>query len=390
MQLLRANTAVDVLLGPFLDSTNGNDTEEGLTIEDEHVLLSKLGQGLTAKNESTNAGHDDLGYYNCPLDTTDTNTEGTLDICCHMSGALTVKLSFMVLSEAAWDSMFAAKDAGFMDVNIKSIGRADTQETEANNLESACANYSVTRGLTGTAVPAVAADAAGGLAVSVAGSLDLDEISAILTDTGTTLDALIKDIPTVAEFEARSIVSADYTIVADLGTVQSGDSYAIVNGTHGLVSIQDDVDEILTDTSSTLDALIKDIPTVAEFEARTIVSADYTVVGDTIAAVTTVNGLAANVITATSINADAITAAKVAADVHTESATAVWASSNATLTKAYGLIMEQIYQFLMNDMNITDATGAVALRNLANDGDEATWGITDNDTTTARTDAVWV
>ncbi len=30
-------------------------------------------------------------------------------------------------------------------------------------------------------------------------------LSDVLTDTGTTLDALIKDIPTVAEFEARTL-----------------------------------------------------------------------------------------------------------------------------------------------------------------------------------------
>ena len=44
----------------------------------------------------------------------------------------------------------------------------------ANNLELACDNYSVTRGLTGTALPAVAADAAGGVPISDAGGLDLD------------------------------------------------------------------------------------------------------------------------------------------------------------------------------------------------------------------------
>ena len=134
MHLLKANTAVDVLIGPFLDSTNGNTVEDGLTIEDEHVRLSKNGQNMIPKAEATNATHDELGYYNCPLDTTDTNTEGQLDIICHMSGALTVKNSFCVLAEAAWDSLFAVKDAGFMDVNIKTIGRADATETEANKL----------------------------------------------------------------------------------------------------------------------------------------------------------------------------------------------------------------------------------------------------------------
>lgn len=105
-----------------------------------------------------------------------------------------------------------------------------------------------------TALPNAAADAAGGLPISDAGGLDLDaqigtDIDAILTDTGTTLDTLIKDVPTVAEFNARSLPSADYTIVADLGTVQTGDSFAIVNGDHGLVSIQDDIDAILIDTN---------------------------------------------------------------------------------------------------------------------------------------------
>ena len=38
--------------------------------------------------------------------------------------------------------------------------------------------------------------------------------------------AAIADIPTVSEFNARSLVSADYTVVSDLGTVQTGDSFA--------------------------------------------------------------------------------------------------------------------------------------------------------------------
>lgn len=54
---------------------------------------------------------------------------------------------------------------------------------------------SATRGLAGTALPAAAADAAGGLPISDAGALDLDtlnsNIAAILVDTGTTLDAAL-------------------------------------------------------------------------------------------------------------------------------------------------------------------------------------------------------
>lgn len=169
---LRANTAVDVLIGPFVDGTNGKDTEEG---ETPVVLLSKNGQALAGKNDATDPVHDDAGYYNCELDATDTNTEGQLVLVVEDSAnALPVRHEYNVMAVAAWDSLYAAKDAGFMDVNIKTIGRADTQETEADNLEAACAAYLVTRGLSGTALPNAAADVASGLPISDAGGLDLD------------------------------------------------------------------------------------------------------------------------------------------------------------------------------------------------------------------------
>ena len=91
-------------------------------------------------------------------------------------------------------------------------------------------------------------------------------LAEILADTGTTLDTLVKDIPTTAEFELRTLPAADYTVVSDLGTVQTADHTAA----------------------------IADIPTVAEFEARTIAAADYVVVGDTIARVTLVDTCTTN------------------------------------------------------------------------------------------------
>jgi hypothetical protein len=45
------------------------------------------------------------------------------------------------------------------------------------------------------------------------------DVDAILVDTDTTIPALIADVPTVAEFEARTIVSANYATAANLATV---------------------------------------------------------------------------------------------------------------------------------------------------------------------------
>lgn len=131
------------------------------------------------------------------------------------------------------------------------------------------------------------------------------------------------------------LIAVDTSDVTDAGWFATGNDYqARINGTTvdgatinawvGTFSIEN---RFMRGTDSaalasvlgaavgaTISADIADLPTVAEFEARTIVSADYVVVGDTIAAVTLVNGLAANVITAASINGDAITEAKIADD----------------------------------------------------------------------------
>ena len=121
-------------------------------------------------------------------------------------------------------------------------------------------------------------------------------VDSILTDTGTTLDTLIKDVPTVSEFNARSIVSNDYVVVGDtiagVTLCTTCTTNSDMRGTDNAATetkqdvIDTNVDSILTDTGTTLDALIKDIPTVPEFEARSMASADYVVVGDTIAGVT--------------------------------------------------------------------------------------------------------
>jgi hypothetical protein len=115
-----------------------------------------------------------------------------------------------------------------------------------------------------------------------------------------------------------------------------------------VAAVKADTAAVLTDTGTTLDALIKDIPTVAEFEARTLLSADYVVVGDTLAAVTTVGSVtgavgsvtgnvggsvasvAANGITATSIAADAINASAVKADAVTKIQTGLATPTNIT------------------------------------------------------------
>ena len=111
MQILRQSTAVDVLIGPFVDNANGYTSEEA---ETPAVLLSKNGQALAAKNDADVPTHDDAGYYNCELDATDTGTVGTLVLIVEASAsALPVRHEFQVVEEVVFDALFAASAPGY-------------------------------------------------------------------------------------------------------------------------------------------------------------------------------------------------------------------------------------------------------------------------------------
>lgn len=105
-QILRQSTAVDVLIGPFVDITDGATAETG---ESPSVKLSKNGQALGAKNDATTPASDADGYYNCELDATDTNTVGTLILTVAASvNALPVRHEFQVVEEATYDFLYAS------------------------------------------------------------------------------------------------------------------------------------------------------------------------------------------------------------------------------------------------------------------------------------------
>ena len=102
--VLRESTAVDVLIGPFVDITDGATAETG---ESPSVKLSKNGQTLAAKNDATTPTHDADGYYNCELDATDTNTIGTLVLTVAASAnALPVRHEFQVLDTTTYDAIY--------------------------------------------------------------------------------------------------------------------------------------------------------------------------------------------------------------------------------------------------------------------------------------------
>lgn len=107
MLYLKADTAITLKIGPFIDDMDGKTAETGLTIAQADVRLSKNSGDTIQKNEGTSCTHDELGVYGCPIDATDTNTEGRLQLWVHKSGALPVFHEFMVVNADVFDSLFA-------------------------------------------------------------------------------------------------------------------------------------------------------------------------------------------------------------------------------------------------------------------------------------------
>jgi len=105
MNYLKQSTVTTVMLGPFLDDTDGKTAETGLTILQADVRVSKNGGNMAQKNQSWTCVHDELGYYTTTIDATDTNTLGHLKIMVHESGALPVWNEYLVVTANVYDSL---------------------------------------------------------------------------------------------------------------------------------------------------------------------------------------------------------------------------------------------------------------------------------------------
>lgn len=120
---LKLGVAVDVLLGPFIDDTDGKSAETGLTID---VEISKNGQGLVNKNDATAPVHDAGGtvdgYYNCELDDTDTGTLGIITLVAHAAGFLPVRQDYQVIPAIVYDAMYAAAGTDYLQVDTVEVG----------------------------------------------------------------------------------------------------------------------------------------------------------------------------------------------------------------------------------------------------------------------------
>jgi len=108
-------------------------------------------------------------------------------------------------------------------------------------------------------------------------------------------------------------ITATISSIATAGVVASAQADTVL-----VSDVKTETAAILEDTGTTLDGLIKDVPTVSEFEARTKPAADYfDPTADTVANVTAV-GTTTNLTNLPAMPADWLTAAGVKADAVTK------------------------------------------------------------------------
>ena len=106
MSELKQSTSATFRIGPFVDSTDGVTPETGLTINQSDILLSKNGAGFLQKNQTGGATHDTGGWYEISLNSTDTNTNGSLEVSVNVAGAAPVWKELSVLPANTHDAKY--------------------------------------------------------------------------------------------------------------------------------------------------------------------------------------------------------------------------------------------------------------------------------------------
>lgn len=109
MQYIKQDTSVQVILGPFVDDTDGKTPRTDLTIAQSDIRLSKNGAAFEASASIGTPEHDENGYYRVWLDADDADALGRLVVAVLIPGALPVWQEYMVCAANMWDAFFGTE-----------------------------------------------------------------------------------------------------------------------------------------------------------------------------------------------------------------------------------------------------------------------------------------
>ena len=270
---LRQSTVVDVMIGPFVDATDGITREDGLTINAADIALSKNGAAFSAKNDADDPCHSTVGWYIVTLNATDTGTLGVLvlDVLDNDANAVAVWKEYMVVTANVWDSKYSTDVLQVAaDPNIALI-LADTGELQTNQ-----GNWVTATGFA-TATELAETDANLALAMGATFATGTDSLEAIRNrgdaawtgsgeiDIGAIADEVVLHMDINSMLPERvwedpnagnaSVTAADRALIAEAVVVDID-----ANSTQ--------LAAIVADTGTTLPASIAAVPTVDEIWAK--------------------------------------------------------------------------------------------------------------------------
>lgn len=342
---LRQGTVGTVIIGPFIDNTDGKTPLTGLTIAQADCQIMKNGGAAAQKNDATSATHRVSGYYSVPLNTTDTNTLGAFRLEVQATGALAVFLDVAVLSQAFYDAKYST--AALATASALATVQADTDDIQtrlpaalvSGRMDAsvgAMATDVITSGaLAASAVTEIQSGLATASALTAIGS----DVSAILVDTGTDIPASIAlvqaDTDNIQTRIPAALISGriDATVGAmqtDTLTASALASSAVTEIQTGLATstalsaVASNVTDILADTGTDIPASITamqaDVSAILVDTGTDIPAALAAINADTDNIQTRlpaalvggrmdslVGSMATDVITATSVSAGAVT-----------------------------------------------------------------------------------
>lgn len=102
-------------LPPFVDSTDGDSEETGLTIANTDILIGKPGATTLTAKHSGGATHIQNGIYYLTFDSSDTDTIGNGELYIHKSGALFNFATLIILPQKEFDALFGS---GIREANV--------------------------------------------------------------------------------------------------------------------------------------------------------------------------------------------------------------------------------------------------------------------------------
>lgn len=314
MIYLRYDTeSQEIVLGPFVDSTDGNTEETGLTIANTDIKLWKAGATTLANKNSGGATHISNGMYYAVLDATDTNTLGSMRVYVHVSGALAVIVDAIVLPQKVYDSLISGSDNLEIDL-IQIAGSAVSttsaqlgvnvvqvsgDSTAADNLEAACDGTGYNVGNGAVVAASVTGNVGGNISGTVPNSAGVTTLLGLVTEArmgaltdwinGGRLDLILDAIAgDVVNLDGAAMRGTDNAALASAWTATRAGYVDLLNtyldaaissrlSSSGYTAPDNaSITSILEDTGTTIPAQISGLNNLSSAQAQTAAAAALT------------------------------------------------------------------------------------------------------------------